>query len=843
MNVYEALSHPLREKILRILDAERLLPYKDLMTLLGLKKTGLFNYHLKKLEGFIEKRNGFYQLTTVGQNAIRLMLAKEQLMAGEALDLHETDSRGAIYRIGVIICTCGEETRKALNLGEIVEKVNELPYVERTRLLPHLCMIENVEQLKDWCERHFLNNLVIAACSPRLHSEFFSTIQDQLEIPIEFANIREQCAWVHSKMPDRATEKAILLIRAATAMLRNRSPTPKKTLPIKKSVAIIGGGLAGLTATNILAKSNYSVILLEKEPCLGGIARRWERIHEAMDCGPCMIAEDVASIVLSPNTQVLTNTELEDISGTIGNYEINAIQHPRYVDLTRCITCGVCAEICPEKRPDEYEYNFTTRKLIHIPCPATYPNKPVINSSDIDFCRTCRECEKACPSSAINLDETPTTRKFKVGAIIIATGAQVSDPSALQHLNSVEYNPAKDIIASYEFERILAPDGPTRGEILRRSNGKPARSITVIQCLNSQNYCSGYCCNVAKKYLDIIKQNYPDITINVVYPKDIVPPDRTTFIPENDHIHFCSKLAVTHRGPKRFLETDLGTFPADIIVLNMGMVPSEEQITLRSMINFSIDSRGFLKPSSLSSGIWACGAVTGPKAYTDLVSDARKAALETLLLLSKDSLPAGEMEIRINQSKCGLCNLCVELCPFNAISISGESLRIDALKCQACGACIAICPTGALEAAAIQDEIQAAINALSMGSIFPRILVFCCESCGYPAADNAGIRRLEYDAGALILRLPCAGCVDADFVISALNRGFDGVMVVGCHETACRFFEGISKAKARFEALGSFFGDELKQRTRVLTVSAVEGHIFADLMNQFATELRRIAPE
>jgi heterodisulfide reductase subunit A-like polyferredoxin/coenzyme F420-reducing hydrogenase delta subunit len=840
MNVYEALAHPLREKILRILDAERLLPYKDLMNRLDLKKTGLFNYHLKKLEGFIEKREGLYQLTSTGQNAIRLLLATEQLMAGESLDLHEMDIRGMIYRIGVIICTCGEETRQALNIGEIVEKVNELPYVERTRVFPHLCMLENVDQLKDWCERHFLNNLVVAACSPRIHREFFSTIREQLKIPVEFANIREHCAWVHAKTPKRATEKAILLIRAATVMLRNRKPTIRKELPIRKSVAIIGGGLAGLTAAKVLAKSNHSLVLIEKEPCLGGVARRWERIHGAMDCGPCMIAEDVSSIILSANTQVLTNTELIDISGTIGNYEILATQHPRYIDFSKCISCEACADVCPELRPDEHEYGFAKRTLIHVPCPAAFPNKPVIKTSDIEFCRSCRKCEQACPSGAINLNEGPKTRKFTVGAIILAIGAQVSNPLTIRPLDSIQYNPIKDIITSYEFERILAPDGPTRGEIIKLSNGKPARSITVLQCLNSKEMCSSYCCNVAQKYLDIITQSYPEITMNIVYRKDYIPSDRTTFIPENEHIHFCSDLSLTHLGPKRVLKTDVGSFPADIIVLNMGMEPGEEQIALRSMTNFSLDSRGFINPRSLSSGIWACGAVTGPKTYNELVTDARNAALEALLLLSKDSLTTGEMEIHVNQDKCGFCGLCIELCPFKAITISGESLRIDPLKCQACGACIAVCPTGALEAAAIQDEIKAAINALSLGTSSPRILVFCCESCGYPAADSAGIQRLEYDPGALILRLPCTGCIDAEFVISALNQGFDGVMVVGCHETACRFFEGIQKAKKRLEALGDFFGDELKQRIRVLTVSAVEGHVLADQMNQFATELKEI---
>ncbi len=837
MSVYEALAHPLREKILRILDSERLLPYKDLMKRLGIKKTGLFNYHLKKLEGFIEKREGFYQLTTTGHNAIRLMLAKEQLMAGESLDLRETNGRVAVYRIGVIICTCGEETRAALNIGELVEKVNELPSVQRTRVFPHLCMLENVEQLKDWCERHFLNNLVIAACSPRVHSEFFTTIQNQLDIPIEFANIREHCAWVHSKMPNRATEKAVLLIRAATAMLRHRVPAPKRSLPIRKSVAIIGGGLSGLIAANILAKSEYPVVVLEKEPCLGGIARRWERIHGALDCGPCMIAEDVSSIILSPNTQVFTNTELVDITGLIGNYEISAIQQPRFVDLTRCITCGACKDICPESRPDEHEFHYTNRKLIHIPCPAAYPNKPVISTSEIDFCRSCRKCEANCPSRAINLDEKPKNRKFTVGAIILATGAEVCDPTTLPTQDYIEYNPAKDVIASYEFERILAPDGPTRGEIVKRSTGKHVHSIAVLQCMNSKNICSGYCCNVAQKYLDIIEQNYSGITINILYQQDKIPPDRNTFVPEDNRIHFCQTIEILHRGPKRFIQTDKGCFPADLIVLNMGMIPGDQQITLRSMTNFSLDRRGFLDARSLSSGIWACGSLTGPKAYTNIVSEARNVALEALLLLGKDSLPAAEMEIRINQEKCGLCRLCVELCPFNAITISADTLRIDTLKCQGCGACIAICPTSALEAAVIQDEIEAAIHALSMGSSSPRILVFCCESCGYPAVDNAGIRRLEYDASVMVVRLPCAGCVDADFVIKALNQGFDGVLVVGCHETACRFFDGIKKARFRFEVLGKLFGDELERRIRVINVSAVEGHVFANYVNKFVTEL------
>ena len=668
----------------------------------------------------------------------------------------------------------------------------------------------------------------------------FSTIRKQLDIPIEFANIREHCAWVHRNMPQQATEKALLLIRASVEMLRHRVSIPKHTLPIRKSAAIIGGGLAGLEAAKVLTQSDYSIILLEKESCLGGIARRWESIYGAIDCGPCMIAEDVSSVMLSGNIRILTNAELTDISGTVGNYEITALQQPRYIDLTKCVMCGSCSEICPELRPDEFEHHITKRKLIHLPCPAAYPNRPVIEQEDIDFCRTCRKCEKACPAKAINLDQKPEIKKFTVGAIILATGAEVCDPKTLPPQGAIQYNPAKDVITSSEFERMLAPDGPTGGNILCPSTKQPAQSIVVLQCQNRIAACSHYCCNVGLKYLEIVEQKAPDTSINVLYQISLIPPDRTTFIPEYSHIHYCENIKVTHRGRKRLIQTDTDSFPADLIVLNMGTTPGDQQLTLRSMTNFSLDRRGFIDPKSLSSGIWACGSITGPKSYAELVTDSRDTALEVLLLLGKDSLPSGEMPIQIDQAKCGLCNLCIKSCPFNALSIIADKLRIDTLKCEGCGACIAICPTGALSSPPIQEEIKAAMVALSMSSTPPRILVFSCDSCGYPAVDNAGIRRLDYDPGALVLRLPCTGSIDANYVITALNLGFDGVMIVGCHETACRFLDGIKTAQTRIRVLADFYGDELHKRVRVLNVSAVEGHIFASEVNQFSTELREL---
>jgi len=839
LNLFAALAHPIRERILQILEAERLLPYKDLMEKLGIKETGVLNYHLQKLQGLIEKRGRLYSLTPAGRNAVRLMQVKDQLMAGERVELGEVEAP-IVSRIGVIICSCGDEISRTINIGELMEKVGSFPGVVRTRLFSRLCMLENIADLKGWCQRHFLNSVVIAACSPQLHREMFSAISEQLDLPVEFANIREQCAWVHGKDSHSATQKALLLVRAATEMLQHRVPSPKRLLSIRKSVAIIGGGLAGLTAAEVLSKSDNEVILLERGPSLGGVAAHWERIYGSIDCAPCALAEITSRIVLSRNTRVLTDTEVTGVSGEIGNYEITATRYPRFVDLNSCTMCGSCIKICPQSRPNEHDFGLTKRKFIYLPFASAYPYKPVINSSEIEFCRTCRKCEEVCPSHAINLDQQPTTMKFTVGAIILATGADIPDPQSLKQMDSLQYDPKRDIIASYEFERMLASDGPTGGEIIRPSSGRPAKSIAVIQCINVIDACSGYCCNVARKYIDIIKQNHPEITINVLYEKSRLPEDRTACIREDGHTHTCKEMRVVRRGRRRVIETDVGVFPADLIVLNVGMVPSHQLQSLQKVIGFSLDNRGFINPVSLPSGIWACGSATGPKTFHELVRDARNAALEAILLLGKESLSTGERTIRVDQAKCGLCNLCVEVCPYNAISLGEEGLLVDDFKCKGCGICAAVCPTGAISSTPTREEVQAAINALSHGLTPPRILVFCCESCGYPAIDNAGVRGVEYHPGAVALPVPCTGRLDANFVVEALRRGFDGVMVVGCNETSCRYLDGIQKAAKRINVLANFFGDELRRRVRIVNVSAVEGHKFAESVNQFASELRRM---
>lgn len=836
VNVYAVLAHPLREKILKILDSERLVSYKTLLSRLDLKETGLLNYHLKKLEGYVEKNQGFYRLTAKGHNAVNLMLAKSQLMTGKSSDKHITESTSVVQRIGVILCSCGGVIDRTIDVSALTEKLSELPNVVANKAFPFLCMLENLEKIKTWSSKHFLNGLVVAACSPRIHHELFGTISEQLEIPVEFTNIREHCAWVHRRNPELATEKALLLVAASVAKLHHHTPITKRVVPIRKSVAIIGGGLAGLIAASVLAKSALDVILIEKDSCLGGIARKWERIHESADCSPCMISELVASVILPGNVRIFTESELTAITGESGNFEITAIQNPRFVNLTRCTMCGECILACPELKPNAFELGIGQHRIIDLPCPFAYPHKPVIDLEDIEFCRSCRDCLEACPSHAIDFEQESRIAKFTVGGIILAMGADLPNPEEVTTELPISYDPYNDVISSCEFERMGAQSGPTQGKLLRVSDGTPVNSVVILQCISSQNECSGYCCNVAEKYMHLINEMEDDITFTVLYDQTLLPAKPKTISPDVPNVHTCNIKRVRRKGRSHIIETDIGNFTAELVVLNIGMSPKKNLLQLQADIGFNLTQDEYIVPASLPPGIWACGSVSGPKAYLDLQKEAQLAALEAIVFLGRDSLETGEKTVTIDQIKCGLCGLCVEACPHHAITITENNILLDPFRCKGCGICISICHTNAISSQ-VKDELQATISALSKWKKSPKILVLNCESCGYAALDNAGVRRQEYDPGALVVTLPCIGSIDADIIVSSLQNGFDGVIVVGCSETTCRHLNGIQLAKKKIDSLGEFLGSEIQNRVRFLTVSAIEGHTVADLINKFTEGL------
>ena len=457
--------------------------YSDLLKELNIETTGQLNFHLTKLGNLITKDGKAYRLSEDGKTVIRIMELNEKILSGEEVESIETRAT-ELSRVGVLICTCGSELEQCINVESLKNYVSRINNVVSVSFFDNLCQEKNQKKIQKWFKDNFINKVVIAACSPRTHSHIFYRIFENL-IPItniDFANIREQLCWVNSKKPVEALEKARLLIEAAVERVILQKEIKTKTVEVQKSVAILGGGIAGMNLALKLAEAGLKVYIIEKSPTLGGKVARWSKIEGVLDCASCFLSEQILSLVQEKNVEVFTNTEILNVSGSVGNFTIELVRKPRYVDEDKCTGCKRCMSICTITKKNEYEYGLDERKLIYIPFVHAYPYAAIIDEEDVEKCRECRVCERACLNKAINLDQKPTILTIKVGAKVLAIGSDL-----YQDLEKYNHDPRNDIITSAEFERILASDGPTAGNLIKLSDGKePQKNFDHPKCGRSK---------------------------------------------------------------------------------------------------------------------------------------------------------------------------------------------------------------------------------------------------------------------------------------------------------------------------------------------------------------------
>ncbi|MHA1269482.1 MAG: FAD-dependent oxidoreductase [Candidatus Helarchaeota archaeon] len=834
MDIYSILAHPLRRKILYILDKEGYIPYTELMDKLGLETTGQLNFHLKKLGNLINKDKKSYFLTKEGKNIIKLMNINELLIAGEDIEYFDTKFT-ELNRIGVIICNCNTEIESVINIKALKNYIKKIRNVISVNIFENLCQERNLQKITSWVKDNFINKIVIAACSPRSHLHIFERIFDGIidKYNIEIANIREQCCWVHKKDPELALKKAQILIEAAVERVLLQNKIQIKKVEMNKSVAILGGGIAGMTLALNLAKAGINVYLIEKAPTLGGKIARWDHIYGIDDCSICFLSELIGELVKESNITIYTNTEITNVSGEFGNFTLDLIKKPRYVDEKKCTGCKQCTEICPIEKKDQYEFGLTNRKLIYIPFIHSYPYATVIDEEDIYNCIHCRICENTCVNKAIDLNQKPEKIQIKVGIKVVAIGADF-----FEDLKKYHYNPQNDIITSAEFERILSSDGPTSGNLIKFSNKKPPKSISIIQSVGSENYNAEFNDLLALKYLETIKIRCPECQVNVFYETS-KKFNKFLLDPMDERIHYAKKVEILTSGNKKFVIADEEKFESDIIILNINLVPNKDLLKLRKMMDFTLNQNGFMSKETLASGIFGVGTIMGPLSYKTTIAQANKLAIEIISLLSNDFIMAESSGIEIDEKYCGYCGLCTLSCPYNAISIEGNRIFVDKFKCKGCGTCVSICPTKAIKMNIYTNEkIIRTIEILSKYSNKPKIIAFCCQSCGYAAADEAGLKKIPYNPNIFIVRVPCTGRVDTHFILKSFEMGFDGVMIIGCKPNACKYIDGGEKLKKKISLINDVFGNDIKKRLIHETLNAVEGNIFAKSVNLFYNKLK-----
>jgi len=624
-------------------------------------------------------------------------------------------------KIGVYVCKCGPNIGDRIDVDTIVEDIKGIEDVTTAKWHNLLCSEDGLKFLKEEIKNEKLTRVVIAACTPKMYEHKFMSVCEEAELNpylLQMTNIREQCAWV---TPDKtaATEKAKKFVMAAISRVRVQEPIEKKEIDIQPDVLVVGGGVAGLEATLTLAQKGRKVYLAEKSPCIGGLGARFEEVYQTMECAPCMLAPELQEVLQRENVETFTLSEVEDVVGSYGNFTVKIRKKARYVSEEACIGCSACFEPCPVEVPNEFDEGLSRRKAIYLPFAGALPNVPVI---DKDNCiglkgKECNACENSCAFGAINFGDEDEIIEKKVGAIILAIGSTLFDPTSLTALG---YGNFDNVLTGLELERLNASNGPTGGKILLK-NGREPGSIAFIYCVGrkEKGYCSGICCMYSVKLAHLVKEKLPDVKIYSFY-SDLC-------LPKKDHQRLYGEVldkgvefirsdgteSVTRKDNNLVVEykTDSKTkrVSVDMVVLAPAVEPNPDTEKLAGFLDIPRDEFGFfseehalMKPFGTPlEGVFIVGSCQGPKDIGDAVAQGAASAGRILSrLIPGEKLELEAMISEINEDLCGGCNTCISLCPYFAISRDEEKkvAVVNETLCRGCGTCVAACPTGAARA-------------------------------------------------------------------------------------------------------------------------------------------------
>jgi len=409
---------------------------------------------------------------------------------------------------------------------------------------------------------------------------------------------------------------------------------------LETDLLVVGAGIAGISTALETAETGFRVILLEKEPFIGGRVSQLNQYFPKLCPPSCGLEINIRRLRDNTNIDLITLGEVANIEGGPGNFNVSVIQKARFVN-NRCTTCGDCAPVCPVERNNSFNFNIDKTKAIYINHENAYPQKYVIDP-DVCLGESCSECVKSCKYEAIDLKQTTKQIKIKTKAIVWATGWEPYDANKLEYLGFGKY---PEVITNMMFERYSAPNGPTKGKIIIPGTNREIGKIAFVQCAGSRDelhleYCSSICCLASMKQAQYVREQYPDAEIDIFYidlRAQGLLEDFYTKTKKDDKIYFHrGKVAKVFKDEsdnklvveaENTLEGKLYQMKFDMVVLATGMEPSAKKNGIN--IQDFLDDSGFIK-SDENYKIIGCGVSTGPKEVATVVQESTGAALKAI---------------------------------------------------------------------------------------------------------------------------------------------------------------------------------------------------------------------
>ena len=662
-----------------------------------------------------------------------------------------------MQRVGVFVCWCGSNIAGTVDVQAVAAALKNEPGVVFSTDYQYMCSQAGQDMIKDAVKEHNLTGIVVCSCSPRMHEATFrktATAAGLNPYMVEIANIREQCSWVHKDM-QTGTEKAIILGKAAVAKVNLNTPLTPGESPVTKRALVIGGGIAGIQTALDIADAGFPVDIVETKPTIGGKMAQLDKTFPTLDCAACILTPKMVDVAQNENIRIFSYSEVSEIKGFVGNFDVTIKKNARYVDEDKCTGCGACVEKCPMKKvPNEFNLGMDNRHAIYIPFAQAVPKVATIDPKHCNMLKNgkCGICAKVCAAGAINYEQKDEYINEKYGAIVVATGF---NPISMDKFDEFAYNQSKDVITSLEFERLTNAAGPTAGHLERPSDGKSPKTIVFVQCVGSRcdacaekgkEYCSKICCMYTAKHAMLVRDKYPDTEVYVFYI-DVRTPGKNfdefyRRAVEEYGVKYIKGMVgkVTPEGDKLKVQaSDLIDnkqlhIDADLVVLAAAIEPDKSARPLATMLTASMDTNDFfteahpkLRPvESPTAGVFLSGACQGPKDIPETVSQAGAAASKVIGLLAKDKLTGNPCVAHSNELMCNGCSSCERVCPYGAITYEEKEFRmpdrttkvrrvasVNPAVCQGCGACTVACPSGAMDLNGFaSNQIMAEVDAI-----------------------------------------------------------------------------------------------------------------------------------